>query len=102
MKKLIIVAAVFLTVGVAKANAGVSFEVSVGDHYRGGGGHGQPHGRVERHYKPHYAPRYVVRECCSAPRYYYGRPVHRHSHYYGGHHGGHHGGHRHGGHGHRH
>lgn len=42
MKKLVILAAVLLTLGVAKANAGVSFEISVGDshgkHRKGHGG----------------------------------------------------------------
>jgi hypothetical protein len=89
MKKLIVVAAVFLTMGVAKANAGVSFEISVGDRHHGGRGSSRPH--AEYYHAPRHAPpRYIVRECCSYPRYNYGRPVHRHSHhYYGGHRGGH-------------
>src|SRR5688572_24793359 len=78
MKKLLIVAALILTAGITTANAGVSFEVSVGDRHDHGkgygragyGGHSGYHG--ERH--GHYAPRYIVREC-ERPRYY----SHRHT-----------------------
>ena len=79
MKKLIILAAMVLTIGVANANAGVSFEISVGGHNHGKGyshgGHGGGYGYHAPHYGPprHAPPRYVVRECVSCrPRYHHG------------------------------
>lgn len=60
MKKIVILAAVLLTVGVAKTDAGVWFAVSVG--YSHEKGHGR-NDRVERFYPPQRAPRYAAREC---------------------------------------
>jgi hypothetical protein len=71
MKKLIILAAMVLTIGAANANAGVSFEISVGQNHGKGysrGGHGPVY-----HAPRQAPPRYVVRECVSCrPRYHHG------------------------------
>ena len=93
MKKLIILAAAVLTLSVANAKAGVSFEISVG-------GHGHSHRAGHGKHTPYYAaPKhgYVVRSC------EHERPRHRHHHgrrwtrscYGNGHSHGHTHGHRH-------
>ena len=68
MKKLLIVAALILT-GISTANAGVSFEVSVGDRHHHGKGYGRGgYGGNPGYHREHHA-RYIVREC-ERPRYY--------------------------------